>query len=109
MQNFVFKNTTELIFGRGTISEISKRVPTSIPVLLTYGGGSIKSNGVYDQVKAALAGCQVVEFGGIEANPRLETCVEALKLVHAKKIGFILAVGGGSVLDGSKLIAAAAL
>lgn len=107
MQNFVFKNPTEIIFGRGMISEISSRVPTSAPVLLLYGGGSIKRNGVYDQVKSALKNHQVLEFGGIEANPLYETCLRAVEQVKAGRAGFILAVGGGSVLDAAKFIAAA--
>jgi NADP-dependent alcohol dehydrogenase len=108
MQNFIYKNPTELLFGRGMIAEIGSRLPANTPVLFVYGGGSIKKNGVYDKIKAAVTGRTVIEFGGIEANPRYETCMEALKVVKAHKVGFILAVGGGSVLDASKFIAAAA-
>jgi NADP-dependent alcohol dehydrogenase len=108
MQNFVFKNPTEIIFGRGSIANLSSRVPAGVNVLLLYGGGSIKRNGVFDQVKAALGNRTVVEFGGVEANPRFETCLKAVSIVKEQKIGFILAVGGGSVLDAGKLIAAAA-
>lgn len=108
MQNFIYKNTTEVIFGRGTISQIANRVPEASPVLFLYGGGSIKKNGVYEQVKAALGKRDVVEFGGVEANPRYETCMEALKVVKVRNVGFILAVGGGSVLDAGKFIGAAA-
>jgi NADP-dependent alcohol dehydrogenase len=108
MQNFVFKNPTEILFGRGMIAELSSRVPTNAPVLLLYGGGSIKHNGVYDQVKAALSNHRVVEFSGIEANPLYETCLKAVEAVKANQAGFILAVGGGSVLDAAKFIAAAA-
>lgn len=108
MQNFVFKNPTEIIFGRGMISEISSRVPTNTPVLLLYGGGSIKRNGVYDQVKTALKNHRVLEFGGIEVNPLYETCLQAVEQLKAGQAGFILAVGGGSVLDAAKFIAAAA-
>jgi NADP-dependent alcohol dehydrogenase len=108
MQNFVFKNPTEILFGRGMIAELGSRVPANAPVLMLYGGGSIKSNGVYDQVKAALKNHRVIEFGGIEANPVYETCLKALEQVKTNQIGFILAVGGGSVLDAAKFIAAAA-
>lgn len=108
MQNFIFKNPTEILFGRGMIAELGSRVPANTPVLLLYGGGSIKSNGVYDQVKAALKNHQVTEFGGIEANPLYETCLKALEQVKTNQVGFILAVGGGSVLDAAKFIAAAA-
>jgi len=108
MQNFVFKNPTEIIFGRGSIKNISSRVPADATVLFLYGGGSIKKNGVYQQVFSALGGRTIVEFGGIEANPHYETCLEALKLVKEKKVDFILAVGGGSVVDAGKFIGAAA-
>ena len=108
MQNFEFKNPTEILFGRGMIAKLESRVPAGAPVLLLYGGGSIKRNGVYDQVKAALANRQVVEFGGIEANPLYETCIEAVNAVRSNKVGFILAAGGGSVLDAAKFIAVAA-
>jgi NADP-dependent alcohol dehydrogenase len=108
MQNFVFKNPTEIIFGRGTIAEIGARVPRDVPVLMTYGGGSIKKNGVYEQVRAALAGREVIEFGGIEPNPAYETCMKAVEVVKSRKVKFLLAVGGGSVIDGTKFIAAAA-
>ena len=108
MQNFIFKNPTEILFGRGMIAELGRRVPAHTPVLLLYGGGSIKRNGVYDQVKAALNKHRVIEFGGIEANPLYETCLQALEQVRANQVGFILAVGGGSVLDAAKFIAAAA-
>lgn len=109
MQNFTFRNPTEILFGKGMIAEIGSRVPSGVPVLLLYGGGSIQRNGVYAQVKAALkAHPSVVEFGGIEPNPRHETCLKAVALVRAKQVGFVLAVGGGSVLDAAKYIAAAA-
>ncbi len=107
MQNFNYKNPTEILFGRGMITEISSRVPKETPVLLMYGGGSIKRNGVYDQVKTALKHHRVLEFGGIEPNPLYETCLTALALARTEKVGFLLAVGGGSVLDASKLVAAA--
>ncbi|MBN2505432.1 MAG: iron-containing alcohol dehydrogenase [Verrucomicrobia bacterium] len=108
MQNFVFRNPTEIVFGRGTIAEAGKRVPAQAPVLLLYGGGSIKRNGVYEQVKATLKNHRVVEFGGIEVNPLYETCLKAVDVVKTSQAGFILAAGGGSVLDAAKFIAAAA-
>ena len=108
MQNFIYKNPTEILFGKGMIREIAGRVPKDQGVLFLYGGGSIKANGVYEQVKAALKGQRVVEFGGIEPNPLFETCLKAVETIKKEKIGFILAVGGGSVLDASKFIAAAA-
>jgi len=109
MQNFSYKNPTEILFGKGMIAELATRVPLKTPVLLLYGGGSIMRNGVYAQVKAALQQHRLVEFGGIEANPLFETCLKAVALVKKEKVKFILAVGGGSVLDAAKFIAAAAL
>jgi len=109
MQNFSYKNPTEILFGKGMIAELATRVPLKTPVLLLYGGGSIMRNGVYGQVKAALQQHRLVEFGGIEANPLYETCLKAVALVKKEKVKFILAVGGGSVLDAAKFIAAAAL
>jgi NADP-dependent alcohol dehydrogenase len=108
MQNFSFRNPTEIVFGRKTIGELAARVPRDVPILLLYGGGSIKHNGVYDQVRTALDGRRVVEFGGIEPNPLYETAMEALEVVRENQLGFLLAVGGGSVLDAAKFIAAAA-
>ncbi len=109
MQNFVFRNPTEILFGRGTIAEVGSRVPSNAPVLLLYGGGSIKTNGVYDQARTALKNHRVIEYGGIEANPVYETCLKAVQQVKTNGAEFILAVGGGSVLDAAKFIAAAAL
>ncbi len=109
MQNFTYKNPTEILFGKGMIREIAGRIPKDTAVLFLFGGGSIKKNGVYEQVKAALKGFRVVEFGGVEANPLLETCLKAVETVKKEKIGFVLAVGGGSVLDAAKFIAAAAV
>ncbi len=108
MDNFVFRNPTEILFGKGMIAEIASRVPTGGPVLFVYGGGSIKHNGVYDQVRAALKAHNLIEFGGIEPNPDYETCLKAVDVVKKARVQFVLAVGGGSVLDGSKFIAAAA-
>jgi NADP-dependent alcohol dehydrogenase len=108
MQNFEFWNPVKILFGRGQIAKIAGEIPSGARILVTYGGGSIRRNGVYDQVMKALAGREVAEFGGIEANPVYETLMRAVERVRAEKIDFLLAVGGGSVLDGTKFIAAAA-
>ena len=107
MQNFTYCNPVKIVFGKGTIAKLSELIGPKEKILLTYGGGSIKKNGVYRQVKAALKKRKVFEFGGIEPNPVYEKCIKAVQLGRKKKIDFILAVGGGSVLDGSKFIAAA--
>ncbi|MCC9135956.1 iron-containing alcohol dehydrogenase [Pontibacter silvestris] len=107
MNNFKFYNPVKIIFGKGQIAELANEVPKGARVLMTYGGGSIKKNGVYDQVLAALSNNTVVEFGGIEPNPHYETLMKAVKLGQEQNIDFILSVGGGSVLDGTKFIAAA--
>ncbi|SFK74496.1 NADP-dependent alcohol dehydrogenase [Pseudovibrio ascidiaceicola] len=105
---FNYQNPTKLLFGQGKISEIRDQVPTGSRILLAYGGGSIKANGVYEQVLSALKGFAVVEFSGIEANPHFETLEKAVELVKEQNLNFILAVGGGSVVDGCKFVAAAA-
>ncbi|MBK8807496.1 MAG: iron-containing alcohol dehydrogenase [Bacteroidales bacterium] len=107
MNNFEFHNPTKLIFGKGTISNLDKLIAPEKKILLTYGGGSIKKNGVYDQVKKALKNHNVIEFGGIEPNPKYETLLKAVELVKKENIDFLLPVGGGSVIDGTKFIAAA--
>lgn len=108
MLNFEFKNPTKIIFGKDKIAALSKEVPANARVLVLYGGGSIKKNGIYEQVKAALKNHQIEEFGGIEANPEYETLMKAVKLIKEKDLDFLLAVGGGSVIDGTKFISAAA-
>ena len=108
MNNFEFKNPTKIIFGKGKIANLSKEIPANAKILLLYGGGSIKSNGVYEQVKKALSAFDVVEFGGIPANPEYAILMEALKVIKSEKITFLLAVGGGSVIDGTKFLSAAA-
>jgi NADP-dependent alcohol dehydrogenase len=107
MKNFVFQNPTKLVFGRGEIARLPKLIPAGARVMVTFGGGSVKHNGVYDQVKAALAGIEHTEFWGIEPNPSVETLRKAV--AQGKEFGadFLLAVGGGSVIDGTKLISAA--
>ncbi|MEM7656697.1 MAG: iron-containing alcohol dehydrogenase [Bacteroidota bacterium] len=109
MRNFELYVPTKLIFGEGQIAKIQKEIPAGQKVLLLYGGGSIKRNGVYDQVMAALKDHEVIEFGGIEVNPEYETLLKALEVIKAEKIDFMLAVGGGSVLDGTKFLSSAAL
>ncbi len=105
--NFVYQNPVKILFGKGQITQLSKQIPADAKILLTYGGGSIFQNGVYEQVKKALEGRNIVEFGGIEANPTYETLMQAVELGRKEEITFLLAVGGGSVLDGTKFIAAA--
>ncbi|MRT92855.1 iron-containing alcohol dehydrogenase [Ancylomarina sp. 16SWW S1-10-2] len=107
MNNFDFYNPVKIIFGKGKIAELKKHIPTDAKILITFGGGSIKKNGVYDQVIAALDGFNVQEFGGIESNPHFETLMKAVEIVKSEKIDFLLAIGGGSVIDGTKFIAAA--
>ena len=109
MNNFDFQNPTKILFGKGQIATLSKEIPENAKVLLLYGGGSIKNNGVYDQVKAALADFNVVEFGGIPANPEYAVLIDALKVIKSENITFMLAVGGGSVIDGTKFLSAAAV
>lgn len=109
MYNFEYKNPVKIIFGKGTIPKVADEIPVNAKVLLTYGGGSIKRTGVYDQVKDALSGVELFEFGGIEPNPHYETCMKAVDLVKQNEIDFLLSAGGGSVLDATKFIAAAAL
>ena len=108
MNNFEFQNPTRLIFGKGQIVRLSQELPHDKKILVTFGGGSVKANGVYDKVMEALEGFDYIEFWGIEPNPKVETLRKAVKLCKEQGVGFILAVGGGSVLDGTKLIAAAA-
>lgn len=109
MLNFDFYNPTHILFGKGRIADLANVIPADARVLVLYGGGSIKSNGVFDEVMAALAGRDVHEFSGIEPNPSYETLMQAVELVRQKGINFLLAVGGGSVIDGTKFVAAAAL
>ena len=109
MNNFVFQNPTKLIFGEGQIAKLASELPAGKKILVTFGGGSVKKNGVYDQVVAALEGFDYLEFWGIEPNPKVETLRKAVEICKTEGIGFLLAVGGGSTLDGTKLIAAAAV
>lgn len=109
MLDFNFYNPTRILFGQGRIADIAKEIPKDARVLITYGGGSIKHNGVLAEVKNALDGYELTEFAGIEPNPCYETLMQCVELVRSSKIDFLLAVGGGSVVDGTKFIAAAAL
>lgn len=109
MNNFTFHNPTRIHFGEGQINKISQEIPKDAKVLMVYGGGSIKSNGVYDQVNEALSGYEWSEFSGIEPNPLYDTAMKAIQIIKDECIDYLLAVGGGSVIDAVKFIAAAAL
>lgn len=108
MLNFTFHNPTQIFFGEDQIAAIAKEIPADAKILVTYGGGSIKSNGVYEQVSTALKDHNWIEFSGIEPNPQFDTLMKAVDVVKAEGITYLLAVGGGSVVDGTKFIAAAA-
>lgn len=107
MQNFTFHNPTRILFGRGRIAEIRHEIPIGARVLITYGGGSVVRTGTLGEVKAALKNFTVFEFAGIEPNPTYETLMRAVELARCERVDFLLAVGGGSVIDGTKFIAAA--
>jgi NADP-dependent alcohol dehydrogenase len=107
MFNFNFYNPTRIFFGKDRLGNIDKFVPAEAKVLVTFGGGSAKRSGLIDKVKANLGNRKVFEFGGIEPNPRYETLMKAAELVKKESIDFILAVGGGSVIDGTKFISLA--
>ena len=109
MNNFEFKNPTKIIFGKDSIQKLESEIPNDARVLLLYGGGSIKKNGIYEQVKTALSKVTVLEFGGIPANPEYSVLMDALKVIKDEKITYLLAVGGGSVIDGTKFLSSAAL
>ncbi len=109
MNNFTFYNPVKIVFGKETISQLESLLPVDKKILLIYGGGSIKKNGVYDQVVNATKRHNVIEFSGIEANPTYETCMKAVTLIKQESVEYILAVGGGSVIDASKFIAAASV
>lgn len=105
--NFSYLNSTRIQFGQGQIASINTLIPEGKKVMLVYGFGSIKKNGIYDQVTAALASYQTVDFAGVEANPTVETLNKAVEQAEDEDVDYILAVGGGSVIDGAKYIAAA--
>ena len=106
---YSYYNPTAIQFGKGQIKSIVNFISKDQKVLVVYGGGSIKKNGVYAQVVTALDGYTWSEFGGVEANPSVETLNKAVEIIKGEKIDFILAVGGGSVIDGCKYLAAASL
>ena len=108
MENFVFHNKTKIIFGKDQIKNLANEIPQDKKILLTYGQGSIKKNGVYDQVRQTLKNHSVFDFSGIDPNPKYEQLLEALPIIKKNKIDFLLAVGGGSVIDGTKFIVATA-
>jgi len=108
MRNFNFQNPTRILFGRGQIENIADEIPADARILLVAGSGSIRKNGVLEQVTKALAGRTVHEFWGVSPNPDIAALLPALSIVRDQSIDFVLAVGGGSVIDGAKLIAAAA-
>ncbi|QYJ97752.1 iron-containing alcohol dehydrogenase [Shewanella alkalitolerans] len=107
MLNFDYRNPTQIVFGKDRLAELDKLIPAGARVMVTYGGGSVKRFGTLDKVLSALGDRTVVEFGGIEANPQYETLAKAAKLAREESIDFLLAVGGGSVMDGTKFIALA--
>lgn len=107
MNDFEFQCPTKIIFGKDTIKKLRYEIPQGRKILITYGGGSIRKNGVLKQVKEALEGFEYSEFGGIEPNPKFETLMKAVEIVKNEGYNFLLAVGGGSTLDGTKFIAAA--
>ncbi len=109
MLNFTFQNPTKILFGKNQIGKLKKEIPTGSKVLITYGGGSVKTNGILDKIKKNLNKYELIEFSGIEPSRSYETLMKCVELVRASEIDFILAVGGGSVIDGTKFIAAASL
>ena len=109
MNNFELYNPTKIIFGKGEIQKIKNEIPKDAKVLMLFGGGSIKKNGIYEQVKDALGEYDWMEFGGIPPNPEYEVLLKALEVIKKENITYLLAVGGGSVIDGTKFLSSAAL
>lgn len=109
MKNFKYKNPTKILFGENQIENIKNEIPKHAKILMLYGGGSIKKNGIYEQVNKALKDHDVMEFGGIPANPEYAVLLKALDVIKKENITYLLAVGGGSVIDGTKFLSAAAL
>lgn len=107
MDNFTYQNPVKIIFGQGQIAQIAKEISTNARIMVTYGGGSVEKNGTMAEVEAALSGRTLIKFGGIEPNPTYETLMKAVELARKEQVDFLLAVGGGSVIDGTKFIAAA--
>lgn len=108
MNNFNFQNPTQIIFGKDRLDELEKNIPVNAKVLILFGGGSVKKFGTLDKVKANLGNREVIEFGGIEANPQFTTLMKAVEIAKKERVDFLLALGGGSVMDGTKFIALAA-
>lgn len=107
IKNFIYQNPTKLIFGKEKIKSLAKEVGKyGKKVLIVYGGGSIKRNGLYDQIKEELKDFEIFELGGVEPNPRVSTARKAIEVIRENNIDFILAVGGGSTIDCTKLISA---
>ncbi|UJF30095.1 iron-containing alcohol dehydrogenase [Kaistella sp. 97-N-M2] len=109
MNNFKYRNPTKILFGKGEIENLSTEIPADSKILMLYGGGSIMKNGIYEKVKKALSNYEVLEFGGIPANPEYSILLDALTIIKEESITYLLAVGGGSVIDGTKFLSAAAL
>ncbi len=109
MLNFELQNPVNILFGKGEIKKLKTQIPADANILMLYGGGSIKKNGVYDQVTEALSGFNYTEFSGIPANPEYDILMDALAIIKSEKIDYLLAVGGGSVIDGTKFLSSAAL
>ena len=107
MFSFTFHNPTKVIFGKDAIGRIACEIPRDAKVMITYGAMSARKYGVLDEVVSALAGIDITEFGGIEANPEYETLMQGIELARKKNVDFLLAIGGGSVIDGTKFMAAA--
>lgn len=107
MQNFIFQNPVKILFGKGMTAKIAELIPAKAKILLVYGGGSVKKNGSFDQTVAAIGKRKFTEFSGIEPNPEYATCMKAVKIIKDKKLDFIIALGGGSVIDACKFISAA--
>ncbi|HBE40143.1 MAG TPA: NADH-dependent alcohol dehydrogenase, partial [Bacteroidales bacterium] len=108
MTDFEYYNPVRIFFGKDQISKINSQIPSDSKIMLLYGGGSIFRNNVYNRLKEALKGYDITEFGGIEPNPSYETCMKAVEVIKSKNIDFLLGAGGGSVIDATKFIAAAA-
>lgn len=107
MRNFNYYNPVKIIFGKGRLDEIGEYIPKSSKIMITYGGGSIKNNGIYESLMNKLSGFSIIEFGGIEPNPHYETLMKGVDIARKEEVEFIIAVGGGSVIDGTKFISAA--
>lgn len=108
MLDFNFYNPTQIVFGKDRLNELDSLIPKEARVLVLYGGGSVKKFGTLDKVIKGLGNREVYEFGGIEANPQFTTLMNAVEVVKEKEIDFLLAVGGGSVMDGTKFVSIAA-